>query len=214
MKDIIFDFDGVLVDSMPTFGQSVLEVFRQLALPCPENMVELATPLGYGGSAEFIRTNYGVTESKADLVARMIDFARDAYVNRIPAKEGVKETLQTLRQAGCCLNILTASPHDTVDPCLKRLGIYAFFTNIWSCEDFGTTKADPSLYHLVAAKLGTTVDQCTFLDDNIHSLSTGRKAGMQVIGVYDASSANATEQMQQVSGRYIYSFSELPALIL
>ena len=128
------------------------------------------------------------------------------------AKAHVIAVPKALKEAGASLNILTASPHITLDACLKRLDMWELFDNIWSCDDFATTKADPQIYKIVAQRLHTTVDQVLFLDDNFHADTVAKSAGMRVCGVYDDSSADSAEQIKAVAAYYIYDFSELPEL--
>ena len=52
------------------------------------------------------------------------------YTENIPPKNKVKETLIELKRRGNGLNVLTASPHSVLDPCLKRLGIFDLFNNV------------------------------------------------------------------------------------
>ena len=105
--------------------------------------------------------------------------------------------------------MLTASPHETLDPCLKRLGIDELFTNIWSCNDFGTTKADPNIYIEAAKRIGKDVSEIIFIDDNINADITAKSAGMTVYGIYDESSADYVDEMKKACEKYIYDFSEL-----
>ncbi len=63
-----------------------------------------------------------------------------------------------LKAQGYSLNVLTASPHRMLDACLKRNGIYNLFDNVWSCDDFSTTKSDVQIYHMAAERLHTTVE--------------------------------------------------------
>jgi HAD superfamily hydrolase (TIGR01509 family) len=130
----------------------------------------------------------------------------------VPAKAHVIETLRRLKARGDDLNVLTASPHEMLDPCLRRLGVYDLFTNVWSCEDFGTTKADPQIYHMAAARVGRPVDQIWFLDDNLGADQTAKAAGMRVCGVHDASSEEYTEDMIRSTDAYIRDFSEIGIL--
>jgi HAD superfamily hydrolase (TIGR01509 family) len=131
------------------------------------------------------------------------------YFYNIPAKPTVIETLKILKAQGASLNVLTASPHITLDACLKRLGIYDIFDNVWSCDDFGTTKADPEIYKMAAQRMGVKVEEVLFLDDNLGADQTAKKAGMMVCGVYDESSDDYTEQIKSATDFYIYKFSEL-----
>ena len=133
----------------------------------------------------------------------------DAYFHTIPAKSNVISTLRELKQRGASLNVLTASPHITLDACLKRLGMWELFDNVWSCDDFHTTKANPEIYVRVADKLNTAVEQVLFLDDNLNADLTAKAAGMQVCGVYDESSGDYVEQMKAATDFYIYDFKEL-----
>ena len=83
------------------------------------------------------------------------------------------------------------------------------FTNVWSCDDFNTTKADPEIYRMTAAKMNTDVSQVLFLDDNINADKTAKEAGMKVCAVYDDTSADMVEEMKAVCDMYIYNFTEL-----
>ena len=139
----------------------------------------------------------------------MSGYALEEYTYRVPAKENVIEVLRALKARGDDLNVLTASPHVTLDPCLKRLGIYDLFTNVWSCNDFGTNKADPEIYRMAAEKLGRDVSEVIFLDDNYNADKTAKEAGMKVIGVYDESSKDYVDEIKSVTDGYIYNFKEL-----
>ena len=125
------------------------------------------------------------------------------------AKESVIDTLYELKRRGARLNVLTASPHDMLDCCLKRLGIFELFENVWSCDDFHTTKANPEIYKSASKLLGVNVGDVIFLDDNFNSLKTAKLAGMRVFGVYDASSADYADDIKAITERYIFDFKEL-----
>ncbi len=133
----------------------------------------------------------------------------DAYTYRIPAKDNVIEVLHALKDRGDRLHVLTASPHMTLDACLKRPGIYDIFENVWSCEDFNTTKADPEIYKMAAERIGASVQDILFLDDNLDADLTAKKAGMRVCGVFDESSKEYAVQIKAATDCYINDFSEL-----
>ena len=146
-------------------------------------------------------------------MALMHKYALDAYVNEIPAKSNVIAALKEMKARGDSLNVLTASPHPMLDPCLKRLGIFDLFEEVWSCDDFNTTKANPEIYRMAAERLGKTVEEVLFLDDNYNADKTAKEAGMKVCAVYDESSKDFVEEMKAVADYYIYDFSELPGLL-
>ena len=211
MNTYLFDFDGTLVDSMPTYVSAMLRILDENHITYGDDIVKIITPLGLGGAADYFFT-LGITEPKPQLLQRMKAYMLDGYLYHIPAKSNVIPVLKELKATGASLNVLTASPHDTLDPCLKRLGIFDIFDNVWSCEDFNTTKADPNIYVMAAKRMGKSVKEVLFLDDNLNADKTAKQACMPVCGVYDESSKDYVEEIKAATDYYISDFSELPAL--
>lgn len=208
MKSYLFDFDGTLVDSMPTFVSVMLRILDENHIHYQPDIMKVITPLGYAGTAKYYR-QIGLSLPEDEILALMHRYAVDAYANTIPAKPHVKATLEELKGRGARLHVLTASPHSMLDPCLKRLGLYDVFENVWSCDDFNTTKSDPMIYQMAAERIGCPVDDILFLDDNYNADRTAKSAGMKVCGVYDASSKEYEQEIRAVTDHYIYDFSEL-----
>ena len=210
MKPVyLFDFDGTLVDSMPAFISAMLRILDENHISHHKSIIKTITPLGLNGTADYYINELGLDVPKEKLLCLMKDYMLDAYFNTIPAKPNVISVLKELKRNGASLNILTASPHITLDACLKRLGMWELFDNIWSCDDFQTSKADPQIYVMAAEKLNAAVEDVLFLDDNINADQTAKAAGMQVCGVYDESSKDYVEQMKAATDYYIYDFQEL-----
>ncbi len=204
----LFDFDGTLVDSMPTYAGVMLRILDENHIPYGDDLIKIITPLGFKGTAQYF-IDMGLQLPFDEIVALMAKYAIKAYTYDVQAKDNVIDVLRTLKEQGDDLNVLTASPHETLDPCLKRLGIYDLFTNVWSCNDFGTTKSDPAIYHMAAEKLGKPVSEVIFLDDNYNADKTAKEAGMQVWGVYDATSEEYIDEIKSITDRYITDFSEM-----
>ena len=208
-KYYLFDFDGTLVDSMPTFCSCMLRILDENHISYPEDITKTITPLGLSGTAEYFIHTLGLNMEKSRLMGIMAEYMLDAYFYKIQTKTNVIPVLKALKEKGASLNVLTASPHITLDACLKRLGMWELFDNIWSCDDFETTKADPDIYRRAAEKIGACVGDILFLDDNINADTVAKSAGMQVCGVYDESSKDCVEQMNAATDYYIYDFKEL-----
>ena len=209
IKLFIWDFDGTLVDSMPTFAGVMKRILDENGVAYGEDLVKIITPLGYIGTANYYVETLGVRKTREELLAAMHAYAVDDYENRVPAKESVINTLRAMKARGDSLNVLTASPHAALDPCLKRLGIYDLFTHVWSCEDFGTSKSDPAIYRMAADRLGVSVGEVIFVDDNLGADVTAKAAGMTVYGIYDESSAEYEEEIRRATDGYVRFFSEL-----
>ena len=208
MATYLFDFDGTLVDSMDTYASVMLSILDKNGIKYEKDIVKVITPLGYLGTANHF-ISMGVKASVLQLVCEMKSGMVYEYTYNVGEKPNVISTLLALKARGDSLNILTASPHEVLDPCLKRLGIFDIFDNVWSCDDFETTKANPEIYKMAAEKMGVAVGDAIFLDDNFNAVKTAKTAGMRVFGVYDKSSEEYTEEMKSISERYISDFSQL-----
>lgn len=204
----LFDFDGTLVDSMPSFISVMLRILDENGIKYGNDIIKIITPLGYAGTARYF-IELGISLSENELLELMNRYAYDEYAYNIQAKTNVIPVLKELKSRGADLNILTASPHKVLDVCLKRIGIYDLFTNVWSCDDFSTTKSDPLIYVKAAEKLDKPVEEVLFLDDNYNAVKTAKLAGMKVCGVFDDSSAEYIQEIKAVTDHYIYDFSEL-----
>lgn len=208
MKTYLFDFDGTLVNSMPIWSAVMKKILDDTNTPYGDDIIKIITPLGAVGTAKYFM-ELGSPLSLEEILNKMSENLVREYTENVPAKEGVIETLKAMKERGDSINVLTASPHITLDPCLKRLGIFDLFDFVWSCDDFGTGKADPNIYRLAAEKLGKRVEEVIFIDDNLGADKTAKSAGMTVYGIYDESSAEYEEEMKAATDKYIYNFKEL-----
>lgn len=205
----IFDLDGTLIDSMPTGVGIVLSFLEKQGIAYPDDMVKKLTPLGYKGTAAYYVDVLGVQTPIEEIYGYFQEQTKVAYGEYIPLKSGAEKTLKALYTKGCRLNVLTASPHALMDICLKRLGVYELFENVWSIDDFGLTKADEEIYARVAALLDVTPQECIMADDNVNVLKTAKRVGMQTIGVYDESAKDEIAEMQATADKYVMELSEL-----
>ena len=214
MKDLVFDFDGTLVDSMPTWGGKMLRILGEEGVSYPENIIEIITPLGDAGAARYFIEALKAPSTMESLLSRMDAYALPKYQNEIPEKEGVSKTLRTLKLRGHRLFVLTASPHRMLDPCLCRIGLTPLFDGVFSCDDFSTTKADPAIYDRLAAHIGSTKENLVFFDDNLGACQTAIKAGVRTVGIYDPSGASAFETLKSITSAHAYKMEEILSLDL
>ena len=208
-RTYIFDFDGTLVNSMPYWSQKMINILENEGVDYPEDIIKIITPLGDLGTAKYFKEELKVNLSIEEMIAMMDEFALPKYRDIIELKAGVLDYLKMLKANNCSLNVLTASPHKMLDPCLKRNGIYNLFDNIWSCEDFKMTKSEPEIYKQAVRKIGTTEKDTAFFDDNIGAVKTAAQAGLYTVGVYDKSGEDFMAELKEVADLYIESFVDL-----
>ena len=209
MATFLFDFDGTLVDSVPVYRRTLFRILDDNKVSYGDDLIKIVTPLGFPNTAKYFVEKLGLPLTPEDAYALMIEYMTIDYSTCVEAKPNVISVLRHLKSEGHSLNILSGSPHSSLDPCLARLGITELFDNIWSCNDFNTGKSDPQIYHRAAELMGTTIDQVIFLDDNYHSCKTAKEAGAIVYGVYDDSSKNDIDAIKEITVKYVYDLSEI-----
>lgn len=206
----LFDLDGTLVDSMTNGWVKMLQEFSQKrGKRCSVELIKEVIALGLTGAGEGFKEKFGLQESVEEIVAEFISTLKEKYEKEIPAKSGVADALRALKSRGASLNVLTASPHVFLDPCIKRLGLYDLFDNLWSVEDFPVTKADPLIYKLASKRLGKRIEECAMVDDSIAVIRSAKQSGIYTIGVYDEFSSVFEKEMREESDKYILNFSAL-----
>lgn len=207
-KCYIFDFDGTLVDSMPYWSEKMFNILRTADIPIPKGLLKIITALGDKGTAKYFKEMLNVPYSEAEMFAMMDGYALPAYRDVIPLKAGVREYLEKCKKEGISMNVLTASPHKMLDPCLKRCQVFNLFDNVFSCDDFGLTKSTPEIYLKTCERIGANVTNTVFFDDNIVACKTAKEAGLKVVGVYDKTGEDFCEELKKITDGYVLSFAD------
>jgi HAD superfamily hydrolase (TIGR01509 family) len=208
MKGAIFDLDGTLINSMIIWGDMWKQFLIDAQIEVPDRFVQIITPLGADGTATYLQ-NLGLNKPKEEILKELGLRMYDAYANRILAKPFVAEYLQSLKEKGIPMGVLTATPQVLARPCLERLGLYHYFDFSLSCDDLNLSKSKPEIYGIVCEKLGVAPANEAFFDDNITALRAVKEAGLIAVGVYDSTSESDRETITQFVDRYIESFEEM-----
>ena len=203
MEHYLFDFDGVLADSMPAWIGIHAGNLRQAGIPVPDDFVETITPLGNVLGIEYL-LSLGLKMTPQEYYEMAAQQHVHAYATQVQPKPYVAEALQRLKAQGFALHVLSANSRVCLEDCLNRWQLDRFFDHIWSTDDFGLPKTDPELFRQAAE-----VSQCTMVDDNIRAITTAKEAGLHTVGVYDETSRSTEPAMRQTAERYILDFSEL-----
>jgi len=207
-KHYIFDLDGTLITSGDLIAQGVYNFFDSRGVAYPPDVVKIIMPMGYPGFARYA-ISLGVKGEVDELAEGIRNDFQYYYENVIKLKPHAKEYIEKLVESGIHCHILTGSPHALVDPCLKNNGVWELFRNVWSVDDFGMMKSDPELYQAVASKLGVSLADILFFDDNYNVIKTCREIGLENVAVYDSTTAEYKDEIKAIADRYIDGFEEL-----
>lgn len=208
---IVFDVDGVLLDSMSLWENSanlyLLEVYGIEASPELDKDCATMSLLEAGA---YIKKMYPqIIESPSQIADGVAESIRERYV-RLPEKPGMHKTIQKLYGKGYTMYLATASEGKNVKGALKNLGVWDCFKDIFTCTEIGYSKNYVEYYEEVAARIGVSCKELVMVEDSLHSMITAKKAGLTVVGVYEESCADKAEEIKKVCDVYMEKLEKLP----
>ena len=109
MKYIIFDLDGTLIDSMPTWHGTGAAFLEKHGFAVPEDIHDVVKTLTLYQTAEYFRNDLGVPFDAQQIVDEITSYVTDAYKYTIPLRPSAKEYLEAMAKKGVKMCILTAS---------------------------------------------------------------------------------------------------------
>ncbi|HYK70633.1 MAG TPA: HAD family phosphatase [Streptosporangiaceae bacterium] len=182
LEAVMFDMDGLLVDSEPLWFLTESAVMARLGgMWAPADQHALV-----GGSmASTVRylLERASRQAEPTTVARWLieDMVELVRTRPLPALPGVLELLAEVRAAGVPQALVTSSEPAVVDAVLSRLDVR--FDVVVCAADVTATKPDPEGYRLAAAKLGADPRRCIALEDSPNGVAAAEAAGYRVIAV-------------------------------
>lgn len=208
IKCVIFDMDGVLIDTEPLHYEVWQEVFAERGL-----IIDFENYKDCIGSTrkflyELILKNYERDfRDDPSLPKRFIEI-KDKFLEEhgIPQIEGVTETVKTLHEKGYKLAVASSSPLRYINFAMEKLGIASCFDLLFSGEQVKNPKPAPDTFLAVSEKLGIAPDECVVIEDSENGSKAAKAANMYCLGFANPHSG---DQDLSAANEIFYPFSEL-----
>jgi len=181
-KALIFDFDGLIVDTESIEYEAWRVAFERhgAELPRGEWIESIGTDgRGFDPMAR-LRELSGRAVDEADLHAHRRSL-RDGLLQALEPLPGVVEWLEDARRAGLGLAIASSSPRDWVEPQLERIGLRQFFSELITSERAPRAKPYPDLYQTAVRALDVNPQDAWALEDSPNGLRAARSAGLHCL---------------------------------
>jgi len=181
---VLFDFDGIIVDTEWAIYQAWARTFEAHGHPLPLELYTrcIGSDFDTWSPKTHLEDLTGSAFDWHDLDARrQIEIRRDLEDQR--EMEGVREALQVLNQRGLRRAVVSSSSHDWVDGWLKKLGLLAEFETTVCRGDAPRIKPAPDLYLEAARRLNAAPADCLVIEDSLNGTRSARDAGMRVWAV-------------------------------
>ncbi|MBJ7537921.1 hexitol phosphatase HxpB [Marinomonas transparens] len=184
MQAVIFDMDGLLIDSEPFWKQAERQVFSSLGVKVTPALAELTAAMTTRQVTEFwYEQQPWQNTSLADVEQQVIEQVKYLVETQGDAMAGVHDLLAHLQQSGIKIGLATNSPKTIIPSVFKRLEIGHYFQAYTSADEVAQGKPAPDVYKLTLEKLNANAQQCIAFEDSIGGIKAALAAGMQVIAV-------------------------------
>lgn len=191
LEAVIFDMDGVIIDSEPFHLDICLELFKKLNITMPED--EYKTYIGVSNTSMWttIKNKYFLKESVNEL-AMLQTNACIEYLKEKDEKpiSGVVEILESLKQNEIKIALASSSPMEGIRLVLDKFNISHYFQAVISGENLERGKPAPDIFLNAAKMLKVEPQFCTVIEDSNHGVSAAKAAGMKCIGFQNPNSGN------------------------
>ena len=191
IKAVIFDMDGVLINTEPIHYQCWVEIFKErygidldyeVYKPCIGS-----TRLHF---MNLIKEDYGITFESLEVMNQIMKEKKDEIIARdgFPEMPGIKEALKQLKDEGYLLAVASSSPAYAIKDALKSLDMEKYFTVVMSGDYVEHPKPAPDTFLVTAEKLGMEPEDCLVVEDSTNGGGAARAAGMKCIWFHNPDS--------------------------
>ncbi|WP_333693844.1 HAD family hydrolase [Flavobacterium sp.] len=208
IQTVIFDMDGVIVDTEPVHHFAYQQHFKQLNIDVSPEMYASFTGNSTKNIYERLKSVYGLKEDVLDLVEVKRNLFNDAFDQKedLYLLDGVEELIQELHQNGMQLILASSSANVTIQRIFNRFDLNKYFTHKVSGEDFPKSKPHPAIFQKAAELAQTSVEHCIVIEDSTNGIMAAKAAGIYCVG-YD--SFHSKMQDYSLADKVISHFNEL-----
>jgi HAD superfamily hydrolase (TIGR01509 family) len=181
---VIFDMDGVIVDS-EIHWKTVEGYFLQSLIPTWSSSDQhKIIGMGVHDLYTLLSNEYGLQKTEKQFLELYQEMADEIYGQKVSLLEGFSDLLATLNTHHIPVALASSSPRSWIDIMLDRFGLRAAFKVVVSADELqGEGKPSPAIYLLTAERLGISPAACIAIEDSKNGVLSAKNAGMFCIGL-------------------------------
>jgi HAD superfamily hydrolase (TIGR01509 family) len=189
LEAVIFDMDGVLIDSLSLHIEADTQLFQEYSIDITE--VDFSPFLGMSNPEiwALVIKEYGLTAPLEAILQRSMELKLAALKKwELKPIEGIPGLLAALRQAALPCAVASSSSPSFINAALGKTGIRPFFSVIVSGEEVAKSKPEPDVFLKAAELLGVAPENCVVIEDSGNGVVAAKRAGMKCAAYKNPSS--------------------------
>lgn len=182
MSAVLFDMDGVLVDSEDYWVTFQREDILPAAVPDADVDVAEVTGMNYRETYDYLEETYGTAISRSEFEARFEAAAREIYREHVDVLPGLTDLLADLDERGVATAVVSSSPHEWIGIVTERFDLEEAFDRVISAEEIdGDGKPAPDVFEYAAERVGVPPASCVVVEDSENGIVAASRAGTIVV---------------------------------
>lgn len=207
LEAVIFDMDGVLINSEPLHFDAGVMTLGKLGHTIGHETWDKFIGTSNTHIWNTIRENYRINKSTEELIALHEESRKSIFgTTDTGPLPGIPELLSELKKAGIKTAVASSSPYYLIELITGRLGIRNFFDELVSGDNVKNSKPAPDIFLLAAEKLGVRTENCVVIEDSFNGVKAANAAGICSIAYINPDSGN--QDLSKAAYR-IKSFNEI-----
>lgn len=195
VKTVIFDMDGVLVNSEPLHHEVSLVQFKDLNIEVTDDIFATFTGNSNKMIYQKLKDRFQLSHNIEDLISSKNTLFIDAFDKRqdLHLMPGVKELIIDLHQNGIQLILASSSEMEIINKVFERFGLDQYFTHKVSGNDFPESKPNPAIFLKAASYSKAPIEECIIIEDSTNGIKAAKAAGIFCVA-YKSEEANSQDQ--------------------
>ena len=209
VKNIFFDLDGTLIDSLGVWRYTDRLFFEQHGMQMPNDFVQKTNAMRYEETVRYAANIVGIK----DISELLVTWKKEAikqYENTIPLKEGAMEYLEYCASKNINMYIVTSGSKEMYEPCIKRLGIDKYIKKVYSADEVGIGKHSGKIYLYALQNIQGKIEETALFEDAEDAIKSANDLGILTIGVQDDNNAPLKDTFSH--NHILYSFKNAPLI--
>ena len=208
IQTVIFDMDGVIVDTEPVHHFAYYQHFNELSIEVSDEMYRSFTGNSTRNIFQKLKAQFDLQEDVEDLILRKRSLFNEAFDLKedLYLIDGVEELIKDLHANGIQLIVASSASNVTINRVFTRFNLHQYFTHIVSGEDFPKSKPHPAIFEHAASLSVAPKENCIVIEDSTNGIQASVSAGIFCVG-YD--SFHSKDQDLSKANIIIRHFNEL-----